>query len=371
MSLHRFLFVNKVRRGTKHILLAIVLLNTSSANSQAQKPGIRKADSIVEQTKELRLKKLSPDTPSTHFSYSFSVDKIGKGNTDMKITMSKDSSESSYLKYLFPILTLLLGIVVNKVLDYLKDRKNYKKSANRWIAEVASMDYLITEQIEYLKEFQLELAKEKYQLEKFGVIQLLNGEVFKALDKSDLLNYLEHVKKKDFSSSIAISNHVNGFINILPERQKKLLEIWEAYLKETSSLNTSFSTSLNDLSKAIGGYMVEIEIELGDPQKAALDGRLVPIFKLYDAHVKPKAEGGGFDVFELEEKFFGPMQGIMAALRHDKRSKEMSDLVAACLTAAKRLRYERDYLRENVQTIIDWYKESQGEIPGIVHELKL
>jgi len=82
-------------------------------------------------------------------------------NSPAKIIMIQEKSKSDFFKYLFPILTLLLGIWIKEVLDKRNNKKKIKKTGERWVAELRSLEEPLIKQIEVLEEFLAEHKKRR------------------------------------------------------------------------------------------------------------------------------------------------------------------------------------------------------------------
>src|SRR5690554_1844295 len=129
--------------------------------------------------------------------------KIGVENDKKQILIQFiEPEKTDYFKYIFPILTLLLGIGVNRFIDYLTNNKKIKKTAKRWTIELQNLKKPLERQINSIDEFLTEHKKEEFKMPNLKVETYLEGESFKSLDKTDLLKYLERFKKKNYNIAI-------------------------------------------------------------------------------------------------------------------------------------------------------------------------
>lgn len=308
------------------------------------------------------------DTISQKLSDTISIRNANSGDASLKVILAKEESTPDNFKYIFPILTLLLGIGINKALDYFKDKKRIKKSGERWIAEIRGLELPIKSQLASLQTFKTEIEKEKFEVPEMEIYPMLNGEIFKSLDKAELIKYIESFKGSTYDDAILASNRVHGYVNIMASHHDALKQKFEDFLKNTSAHTTSFSRHLQALMRAFGNYGVALEEEL--QQDPINNPRYQPIYQLFNQHIIPFMTSGEYDVYALERDFFIPLIQILGHFRLDKKINEMSDAVSACLAEIKGIKMEKGYLTENVKTIITRYENDLNELPEIAKEIK-
>lgn len=307
------------------------------------------------------------DTTTLDFKNELTIP-ISKDNLT-KVVMVKEKTKVDWLKYLLPIFTLFLGIWVKEIIEKRSDKKKIIKSGERWITELQSLEEPIKEQIESLKSFLEEHEKEEFKIPRLQIYSSLSGEVFKSLDKNDLIKFIElNNKKKNFKEIVKISNRTNGYVSILVHLHETLQEKFKNYLSGTSTHTTSLSLSLQSFNSAFRDYGVELERELGsDPYN---DPRYRPIADLYSAQIMPYLQGGEFNPFILERNFFIPLVRILADLRLDPRTKELASSMTAGLNAIKGIQLEKGYMSENVNTVLKHYEEQLEELEKVINDIK-
>jgi len=280
----------------------------------------------------------------------------------------QQASKSSPFKDVLPILTLVLGIAINKVLDWFKDKKKINKVGERWVAEIRGIESPIAQQIDLLKESLKKERENKYSYSNLPVVSTLDCEIFKSLDKSDLLKFIERHNKNNYHETVLISNQTHGFISILVRLHTTLEEKYNDFLKGTSHHTTTVNENLQDLGRNFAYYQVELEKELGhDPIK---DPRYRPILDLYDKYIEPHRKDGAFDLFLLDDLFFEPLTKIFAILRHDERTKGMADATLGCVNGIKGIRMEKHYWAENIEEIIRLYQDQLNALPTIANRIE-
>lgn len=212
--------------------------------------------------------------------------KIGVENDKKQVLIQFiEPEKTDYFKYIFPILTLLLGIGVNRSFDYVTNNKKIKKTAKRWTIELQNLKKPLERQINSIDEFLKEHKKEEFKMPNLKAETYLEGESFKSLDKTDLLKYLERFKKKKYNIAIEDVNQINSYVTVVRHHYTTLKEKYSEYKNGTSQHVTNLSKDLQGLLKSFAIYGSELEQELNaDPLN---DQRYRPILDLFDTEVKP------------------------------------------------------------------------------------
>jgi hypothetical protein len=285
-----------------------------------------------------------------------------------KVVMVKEKSKIDWLKYLLPIFTLILGIILKELFEKRSNKKQIKKSGGRWIAELYSLEEPLKRQIQSLKEYLEEHKKEDFKIQNLERFSSVDGDVFNSLDKNELIKFIElNNKKVDFKEIVKISNRTNGYVTMLIHLSETLKEKFNRYRTESSKHTTSISLSLQLFTRALSDYEIQLEKELNfDPIN---DPRLKPFLELYDSQIKPFLQEGNFNPFLLRKDFFQPMVAILAMLRQDTRTKELSSSVTKGLTAIKGLEMEKSYLSENLKYIITGYDKQLLELENVINKI--
>lgn len=286
-----------------------------------------------------------------------------------KVVMVKEKSKVDWLKYLLPLFTLFLGIWVKGFLEKRSNKKKIKKSGERWIAELRSLKEPLEQQIESLEKFKTENDTEEFEIPNLGLYSAVSGEVFKSLDKSELIKYIELKNKKlDFKKTIKISNRTNGYISILEHLQKTLNEKFDKYLAGISNNTSEFTKNIQAFNLAFADYGVALEKEIGgDPIN---DPRYRPLADLYTEHIIPRLTDGKFNPYLLDEQFFLPIVNILSHYRLEPQTKPLSNVITACLSSIKALRMEKHYITENIKALIILYQKQLDDLDEITSQLE-
>jgi hypothetical protein len=286
-----------------------------------------------------------------------------------KIVMVKEKSTADWLNYLLPIFTLFLGIWVKGYLEKRSNKNKIKKSGERWIAELRSLKEPLEQQIESLQNFQTENNTDEFEIPNLGLYSAVNGEVFKSLDKSELIKFIELKNKKlDFKKVIKISNRTNGYISILEHLHKTVNEKFDNYLAGISKYTSEFTKNIQAFNLAFADYGVALEKETGgDPFN---DPRYQPLADLFTKYIIPHLTDGRFNPYVLDEHFFLPSVNILSHYRLEPQTKPLINVITACLSSIKAIRAEKEYITENIKALITLYQKQLDDLDDITSQLE-
>jgi hypothetical protein len=315
--------------------------------------------------RDTSIKPLSSDTIYASKKDSITIPPELAKNRELRI-MFEEKNSIDYFKYIFPIVTLLLGIAINKYLDHLKVKKSIREAGERWKAELAILEKPLSKQIEHLKAFLEEHNKDYLAKPKLTMMEALECEIFNSLDKSLLHKYILGLKANNYKDSILLLGKITYFISILKNNNDNLRKKFNEYLEQTSALTSKLNISLQELLKEFGNYSLEIEQETnGNPTTHAGFNNLL---HLMNTQIMPKKEKGDYEIFDLQRKFFFPFLDELGRLRSDERTRKMIDIVGGAINTIKGIKMEKTYLSENMKSIISTYNENESLLTEIMVE---
>lgn len=334
----------------------IKVKSSDNEKNQAVLETILNEESIINDTTILNLNKSELLIPADQ-------------NGLMKIIMVKEKSKVDWLKYLLPLFTLFLGIWIKVLLEKHSTKKKIKKSGERWIAELRSLKEPLEQQIESLEIFYSENDNEEFKIPNLGLYSAVNGELFKSLDKSELIKFIELLNKDlDFKQVVKISNRTNGYISTLEHLFKTINEKFNNYLAGISKHTSEFTKNIQAFNVAFGDYGIALERELGGIP--INDPRYKPLSKLYKEHIMPRLKDGKINPYFLEKHFFLPSVNILSQYRLEPQTKPLSNIITACLNSIQALRLEKHYITENIKALIILYQKQLNDLDEITSQLE-
>ena len=277
------------------------------------------------------------------------------------------SKDKEYITIILPILTLLIGFFLNRGYDSFSKRKTIEKEGNRWIGELRCLDNPLENQISSIEEFLKSHNEDKFKTPELKIEDLLNCEIFKSLDKSNFLKYLQ-TKNKDFSKAVLLSNRTHGSISALTFVYTNLIKHFNNYVDETSKHVGIFNEHLSSLMKSFAEYSVVIEKRTGkSPQNDTIYNQ---IWDLFSKHVFPHLEDGEIELFNFQKQFISPLAEIVSTNRLNDDLKDIAEYSSKCNREIKAIKMEKRYLKENFTNTIEFLKKSKEKLDELIKKIQ-
>ena len=163
------------------------LTTINKASKNQEKKTISSNREVINKTKLI-------DTTTLNFENKEITIPSNRQNTT-KIVIVKEKEKTDWLKYSLPVFTLLLGIWIKEILEKHSNKTKIKKSGERWIAELRSLKEPLEQQIKSLQKFQTENDTNEFEIPNLGLYSSVSGDIFKSLDKSELIKFIEQNNK--------------------------------------------------------------------------------------------------------------------------------------------------------------------------------
>lgn len=299
-----------------------------------------------------------------------------------KVLILKDVAADDYSKYIISIISLLIGFFLNRVYDWWNSNRRMKRSGERWVVEMRSIKVPIGTQIDSLNDF-----KAKLELRDFVVLNMvtqtaINGDIFKSLDKNELIKYIElnngkawykrplirskNEKSVEFKKIVRISNRTHGYISILSHQSNMINERYNAFLAGTSKHITEFTKDLQLFIAEFRKFSLSIEME---GKNIAEEPISAPIVQLYMHYIAPRIIDGKYNPFLLRDDFFAPVVEHLTVHRSDSRTIPLVSAAICCLDNIAGIQMERTYMIENINIIATTYKELADGLQPMIDEI--
>ncbi len=344
-----------------------------------------------------KVNSLKKDTTIIKIKNPIQANLSKQDSSSLNIIMMKENKEDNtdYFKYIFPIITLLIGIGIKEYLEYRSNKKKIAKVGNRWIAEIRFLESPIKKQIDFLESLIIEKTGD-FVFPNMTLDPSLSGEIFKSLDKSDLLKYVENHKKNiliqlfkilfrkpseiqnvllifkekkrnNFEHAVKVSNTTHGFISAINHLFETVKNYYSEYKSNFSVIHNSFSENFRLFNRSLGEYEVSLKKEplTNDEQKESY----IQIMELLRVNINEVTDQK-YDIFNLEKVFFIPLLIPLNKLRIDNRTKDLIDYNSRCMTDIKKLRRENEYFIINVKNTIERYQKQLKGLKKIVEDLE-
>lgn len=287
-------------------------------------------------------------------------------NEKFVLNFQQQPKKRDYVNLIFPIFTLLLGFFLNRGYDHFIEKRKIKKSGERWVAELQGLEEPILSQKKSLEEFLVNHSIDKFEPPQLEVHQILDCEIFKSLDKSDLLKFIK-TREKNYANVVKVSNSVHGFISSMNFIYNDITSRFNEYLEKTSNHVELFNEHLKQLNQSFGMFGVAIETETGkDPMENKVFSQMYSLFHKY---ISPYVETGDIEIFGLQKEFITRLSLIVATYRANKDIQEIAIHLSNCNMEIKAIRMEKRYLSENYGKVIEYLVKSKSNLDSVINSL--
>lgn len=348
------------------MLISSIAIAQSSLNKNRQNIDEIVNKAKIDDTIKVNLKKKSTIIPV-------------KTQENTKLIMVKETVEADYLKYVFPVFTLILGIFLNKLIDFISSKKNIKRNGKTWTAELIGFEASLNSQKEALNNFKDTFNGNNYDIPNLKIYGGLDGKNFESLAKGDLLKYIESKyagwkpsifisnveENENFKKYVKATNKIIGYIDIVKFNFNIITEKHSSFLNGISTNTSILNKHLHNFRDELAQYHIELELESGF--NGANDPRLRPINILFKREIMDKMTNGlNINPLELPANFCQPILSTLSVTRDDVRTYSLRTTCTAILNTVEAIKAEREYMKTNLVNLIRRFEESIENLPEII-----
>ncbi len=294
-------------------------------------------------------------------------------NENIKVVLVNGEADSQpdYFTYIFPIITLLLGIAVNRLIDYLNKRRQLNSCLRRWTSEIRILENPLIKQISDITDFQREVLEEKHTIPDMGVHSVLRGDSFKSLDKGQFLEALEKVSGMTYQEGISLTNNINGIILSL-EHYSTLLHLkYDDYIKVIESRTNSLNENMFQLKKSFNEYSVYLEKKYNDDPMNKDEVYRTMGSLIFDKLIAPQMQNKDpEDIFQLEKSLFLPLIEIISHRRTEGQIQNLLEATSSALRDIQSLRMEKENIHESIGIIKSEFENQLSEVRNVIEQIK-
>ncbi|MES2557202.1 MAG: hypothetical protein V4604_13685 [Bacteroidota bacterium] len=280
-------------------------------------------------------------------------------------TVSEENSYMDMFNIMAPIVTFILGFVVQWVLSYFSNRRALKRYFRRWQVEIAALENPITNQIKSLEEFIASQNSEQYSIPDPTLYTGVSGISFQTLDKGKFLeavqNSISAKRKEKLAVAMEVCNSTLGYIEIVSTVYSDLRKKLDDFLENSSDFFKQFNEDYRQVILHHRELGVEIEKKHGS---AFSDQAFKDLNELMHVYHGPGIEPVT-DIFSLEKTFFKAVDLILAQLRQYDTCRSFYEHNHACITNIQYIREERRIFNHHVNIAIRKYKQLLEELDQV------
>lgn len=260
-----------------------------------------------------------------------------------------------FLDYAFPIIMLLLGVVIDRLLLKHTENKRVEREGLRWKSEIESLLEPLKQQQEVFKKFIKEYCdvKDRFDIPYINSQVLLKCEIFDSLNKEDLYRFLQ----------IQYENE-----DVATHEYHKVIQVISSLKSCQHNLSDVISEMKSGSSKLINQFE-EVTREYNRKLTACLDDNQLPLARtmlqnLYNEKINKQMPY--VNIFELEGSFVRPSINVIVESNGDKKVRnELRNNLQSMLDTIQGLRNEKIYVKQNLEQFIEIYGKAVDTIVTI------
>ena len=345
------------RNMLRHSFLVLLAILTVPVYAAVTTDSIRQ-DSLFERVSQILAVAMESDSVIENNS-PLIVNEVRSGDATPSQTEQVDKTDEWSLlgkyfsTYIYPIITLLIGVWIKTVISSRADKRRSKKVVKRWVAELSAQSADIENQIEAFNTFITSYCDNRNRFDipniSYGFINIRN---FDALGKEDLYDYLGRLlKKKDQERVDSTYRKITSIISALDSIDTQNRKHIQKFLDRSNTLVEAYDANLAQYDKLLrlipAGYL-----DIPDSIVKSLKMRYYTM-----AENMPK-----INLFDCEDSFVKPSLDI---LRSKPFPPELDETLQNCLNITQGMRNEKAYIKSTLESANAQYRKVLDKIAEI------
>ena len=301
----------------------------------------------IEATQSVDSMLLEIDGDSIFFSYPTTISKI--------IVSEQKKNANAFYTIIFPIITLILGVALDRSAQSFYEKRKMKRNGRRWKSELQSCVKPMQNQIRTLSDFVHQYCEnpQSYEIPNIMIFPTLKGTAFASLNKADLQDYLE-CKKDSRQDAQERFYKTTSFVMSMEMVYQMLIEAYNRFKESSGNIVESFNTNQLNYSKLLLATSSAVPETL---DKDAYDR----LRELYDQAFMAHPN---INIYEIEDSFINASLTVL--VDYDKKEfQNLNNLLIDMRACVNGLRLEKEYLKENFNTVIEQYENCIGALNEI------
>lgn len=260
-----------------------------------------------------------------------------------------------FLDYAFPIIMLILGVLIDRIILRLTENKRVKREGERWKSEIKSLLDPLKQQQDTFKKFIKEYCdvKNRFDIPYIYSQVLLKCDIFDSLNKEDLYKYLQSLYKNDDITTQEY-HKVIQVISVIKSCQNNLSDVISEMKSASYKLINQFDEYTQEYHRKLTACLEENQLPL--------EG-----VKLQNLFIEKIIKRMPYiNILELEDTFVRPSIDILAESNGDRLSRmELRNCLQPMLNIIRGLRNEKIYVKQNLEQFIEIYGKAASTIAAI------
>ena len=253
------------------------------------------------------------------------------------------------LEYLFPIITLLLGVAIDRFLLRINEQKRIEKSGELWLVEIKALKGSLEKQINSLSYFIKSYCdvENEFDIPSIPKYETLKCEIFNSFSKKDLYDFL-NIKNKN--ESVQIFHKISSIISTTKDTYEQQLQYFKRSMESMSMQIDSFDVNIQNYRN---------ELFLNERHRTYLKDDYKTLLTLLKSEVLEKLPE--INIFELQESFI--KKSLIILSEYDKKlCSELLIILMECQKNIQALKNEKYYCKNNFNNAVRLYKDVYAHI---------
>jgi hypothetical protein len=279
------------------------------------------------------------------------------------VLITQEKKDDGFFKTIFPVLTLILGIFINRILDYFTKRNRIKQAGQRWIGELGALEVPITEQIKNLQSFIEKLKLKDFCIPDLELHASIECKVFKTLDKGELIQYLAQKKKLSYKDSISISSEIFVLISEIEFLHNSIIKTQQDAIIEQSN----YHDKLEGEESLFKDAMIEYEIFM---KKSNIDISTIEPYKTFYITNKKRLEEKELDMeYSYLLDLYKTTVNKFQEFKHEQETAKVRLHADKCHMLVHRLKHLKTELLSTSDITILECQEKLSELQRLIKKL--
>jgi len=220
----------------------------------------------------------------------------------------------------FPVITLLIGIAVQRSLIFLDTRRKNKKAADVLLTEVLLLDEPLRWQLEQIDNFISEQSKRSVELTELNSSKSMNlGRLYSG-DRAAIVDHFTRVKKSR-EKSLVTTNKLLNLCELITIHHHRVDSLYNEYQRRGAECANSWQSHINAWLVLYASLVAGVE-KKGD--KIEDDAFIMALYPFYELATRPREE----DLYFYLDNLHVPHISVTAKYRTDDRVESVTDLNA-------------------------------------------
>jgi len=258
------------------------------------------------------------------------------------------------LDYAFPIIMLMLGVIIDRLVLMCSEHKRIEREGMRWKSELDSLIAPIHLQQKAFKKFITEYCnvKDRFDIPSLNLQVLLKCKIFDSLNKEELYKYLRSKCKNDEIATKEYHKSIQA-ISSIKSCQQSLSSVVSEMRSESNKLISQFNKCTQEYNRKL---------------IACLNANQLPVegSVLQTMYTTLNQQMPYINILKLEESFVRPSIEILEKSKSDSPYRlELLFSLFSMLDIIMGLRNEKIYIKQNLTQLTEVYSKVAGTIASL------